>query len=164
MGHHPVCTRWWGGRWTPSSRPSLALSYKAFGRQTRPFSWTGLYGCLPNQNGIDNWSRVGMEKRFSRDYSTNKNSWQLPLTSITNCYSLGHGNSRIAGHMWGYSGRVQGKLIGSPIGEQSYIEWKRSPHNELDNLTLTWAPLFSTLLLPKSRGKEFKSTHILVPR
>ena len=32
-----------------------------------------------------------MEKSFSRDFSTNKNSWQLPLTSIINCYSPGHG-------------------------------------------------------------------------
>lgn len=56
------------------------------------------------------WSRVGMEKSFSRDLSTNKNSWQLPLTSIINCYSLGHGESCFVGHTREYSGRVKGKL------------------------------------------------------
>lgn len=32
------------------------------------------------------WSRVGMEKNFSREFSTNKTSWQSLLTSIINCF------------------------------------------------------------------------------
>lgn len=40
-----------------------------------------------------------MEKSFSREFSPNKNSWQLLLTSIINRYSLGHGKSCIVGHI-----------------------------------------------------------------
>lgn len=159
MGHYPACTRWQRGRWKSSSRLSLTLSYKAFGGQTHPFSWTRFHGCWANQNG----NRVEMEKRFSRDFSTNKNSWQLPPNSIANCYSLGHGKSWIVVHIGDIVGRVQGKLIGSQTGEQSHREQEKCSCNELDILKhLTWASLFPTL--PKPRGKENStSAYLLVP-
>ena len=136
MGHHSVCTRWQHGRWTSSSRLSLTLSNKAFGGQTHLFSWTVFSGCWANQNG----NRVELEKSFSRDFSTNKNSWQLPPTSMANCYSLGHEKSCIVGHIGEYSERVKGELIGSQKGKQSYREQERHPCNELDNLTLNALP------------------------
>lgn len=136
MGHHSVSTRWQHGRWMSSSRLSLTLSYKDLRGQTHPSSWTGFSGCWANQNG----SRVEMEKSFSRDFSTNKNSWQLPPTSVANCYSLGHEKSCIVGPIGEYSERVKGEMIGSQKGKQSYREQERHSCNELDNPTLNALP------------------------
>lgn len=88
------------------------------------------------------WNRVGMQKSLSRDFPTNKNSWQWPLTSIINCYSPGHGKSCVVGHIWGHSGRAQGKLIGSLKGKQSSVEQEKSPCKESDHLTPCLIPGF----------------------
>ena len=104
-----------------------------------------------------------MEKRFSRDFSTNKNSWQLPPNSIANCYSLGCGKSWIVVHIGDIVGRVQGKLIGSQTGKQSHREQEKCSCNELDILKhLIWASLFPTLPKPRGKGNS-TSAYILVP-
>lgn len=135
MGHYPVCTRWQRGRWKSSSKLSLTLSYKAFGGQTHPFSWTGFHGCYQIRMGIGwRWRRGSLE------ISLQQNSWQLPPNSIANCYSLCQGKSCIVAHIGDIVRRVQGKLIGSQTGEQSHREQEKCSCNELDILKhLTWA-------------------------
>lgn len=97
-----------------------------------------------------------MEKCFSREFSTNKTSWQSLLTSIINCYSLDHGKSCIVGHIWRHSGRVKGKSIGSLKGKQLYRRGEK-PHNDLDNLTANLDSPIPYLAFSKAkRQRKFK--------
>lgn len=65
-GTSGIHTRWQRGRWTFGARLCLIFSYKAFGKQTHPFSWTGFYGSWANHNGRDTgvgweWGRAPLE-------------------------------------------------------------------------------------------------------
>lgn len=159
-GHHPVYTRWQHGRWTSTS---LLEVIRPLGPDS-PIFLDWVVWMLGQSQWDSYWSRVGMENSFSREFSTNKTSWQSLLTSIMNCYSLDHGKSCIVGHIWRCSGRVKGKSIGSLKGKQSYIGGERSLIMIWTIWQLIWASYFPILLFPKPRGKESsKSAYILVP-
>lgn len=161
IGHHPARTRWQRGRCTSSYRPSLTSSYKAFGEQTRLFSWTGLYGCWANQNRIDTGIGWGCIRASLEISLKNKNSWQLPLTSIIDYYSPGHENP------------VLWVIYKDGVGlkESSLAHWKvsralsnrrKAPAMSQTTWLLAWAPCSPPLLKP--RGKEVsKSACTLVP-
>lgn len=163
MGLPPVYTRWRRGRWTsPLDFPLLQVT-RPLGADS-PISLDWVVWMLGQSQWDSYWSRVGMEKSFSREFSTNKTSWQSLLTAIINCYSLDHGKSCIAGHIWRYSGRVKGKSISSLKGKQSYTGGEGSPIMIWTTWQLIWAPQFPILLFPKPRGKESsKSAYISVP-